>query len=79
MTDQEARNLGRTVAQTSHGVRVKFGKTNGLNCLHLISNCGSRTIYSAAEWDAHPANRPRKPRHNIDADLMSAVRNQEAK
>lgn len=59
LSEREARHLGRQVVKDSKDVRVKFGMTNGRRCLHIRSTTEpreSRTIYSSAGWDEHPAN-----------------------
>jgi hypothetical protein len=57
MSDKEARLLARQVAKQSKCI-VKFGKTNGRNCLHLrLPGNGSETIYTPAEWTYHRWNR----------------------
>lgn len=88
MTEKEARELATQVAKQSHGVRVKFGCTNGRRCLHLIVNhpdqglAYSETIYEPWEWADHEENlteRPkRRERRDEDMDIQSAVRNKEA-
>lgn len=77
LTDKAARNLGRQIAKDSSAARVKFGKTNGLNVLHVFvpgRNDLGRTISAAAEWELHPANeRARKSRreeHHSDTELI---------
>lgn len=54
----EGRKLARRIVKEAPGVRVKFGNTNGRECLHVYIPGATlgRTIYSAGEWENHPAN-----------------------
>lgn len=87
MTQKEARELATRVAKESHGVRVKFGRTNGRECLHLIVNhpdqgfSYSETIYESWEWEEHEENyaaRPKRREQREDQAVKEAVANKEA-
>lgn len=58
LTDKQARDLGRRIVTDSKSVRVKFGKTNGRNVLHVFvpGTSVSRTIQTLGQWESHPAN-----------------------
>lgn len=76
------RALAKLIAKQSHGVTVKFGRTNGQECLHLKTAKQSRTIYTAVEWDLHEWNTQNAPtkrqQREIDKDLAEAIKNKEA-
>lgn len=66
MTNQQAGKLIQQVRKEAAGkVLVKPGRTNGQFCVHINSlepsdaSRSSFTIYSAAEWEAHPLRRRR--------------------
>jgi hypothetical protein len=84
MDTQESRKLATRVAKESTNVVVKFGKTNGRNCLHLRvlgESPDSQTIYSVEEWNLHQwnhANRPKKKKAADNLEIQDAVANKEA-
>lgn len=56
MSDKEARLLARQIAKQSKCL-IKFGKTNGRNCLHVkLPGVGSETFYQLSEWTYHRWN-----------------------
>jgi len=83
MNTQDARKLSTRVAKESSNVVVRFGRTNGRDCLHLRQmgkELASETIYSEEEWNLHPwnfANRPKKKKQ-VYPDILNAVANKEA-
>lgn len=76
------RALAKLVAKQSRGVTVKFGRTNGRECLHLKSGKQSLTIYTGTEWDLHQWNTQNAPtkrqQREIDRDIAAAIENKEA-
>lgn len=56
MSESEARALATRIAKESNGVSVRFGRTNGRVCLHLVNRDAHKsvTIYSRAEWSENP-------------------------
>ena len=51
-----AKKLGTQIVKDANGARVKFGKTNGKPCLHIMFDRKASTIYDASEWERHPFN-----------------------
>lgn len=67
-TDQLKKEVEKTAWRE---VRVKVGRTNGQDVLHVrdIPGRNSRTIKGLGEWvnhPLHPRNRPKKPRKKED-------------
>ncbi len=59
LSDKDARSLARQIVKDAPHVRVKTGRTNGNNVLHVFvpgDNKLARTISCAADWETHPAN-----------------------
>jgi protein-tyrosine-phosphatase len=78
LDDLAARKLATRVVKESDAI-VRFGKTNGRNCLHIRAQRMSETIYSVFDWEEHRWNRANKPRKaRVDPDILSAVANKEA-
>lgn len=59
LSDKAAHVLARQIVSEASNVRVKRGRTNGKNVLHVFvpgDNKSGRTISCAADWETHPAN-----------------------
>lgn len=72
-------SLAETVRK-EHGVRIKFGRTNSRDCLHLTHSeqTGSWTIYEGWEWDAHPWNSYSRKEKRANREVQEAVANVDA-
>jgi hypothetical protein len=70
LTERDARQLAKQIVKDASNVRVKFGTTNGRLCLHVYvpGSTVGRTIYSAGEWDSHPANQRANRNKNFAAE-----------
>lgn len=74
------------VVRKEGGVSIKFGRTNGRDCLHLKSRdkatygtLSSFTIYEPWEWDEHPWNWIARKEHKAASqELQEAVSNKDA-
>lgn len=59
LSDRDAQALAKSIVKEQGNVRVKFGKTNGQNLLHVFvpgENEMGFVVRSAADWEDHPAN-----------------------
>ena len=89
MLDKDsARKLATRVVKESEGGIIKFGRTNGRNCLHIrvpakppagdaigaVQSAQSITIYSEFEWDESPLNVNNKPRKKKVAEDDLVIR-----
>ena len=74
LSDKDARVLATRIVKEASDVRVKFGKTNGENVLHVFvpgSASLGRTIRNAAGWENHPANVKTSRKRNEEGEKLA--------